>query len=267
MKLRIKFTFLTFGLIATLVILSSGLYFVSNRIIKLKDYNIRLSEAKYDVADISDYINKVLFHEAELNTISKEWSLRLQRITDDFEALNTKKIKGFVPEETVENLAQLESFWMILSARFTSFDSHLKAISQMSFDSNAYNQIKSQGIMNAWLKNEELSNISSLSFELLILQSEIRQLSFAKSELDKGYANYASGKAQLENGAADLAEGLKQLNVYEGGQQQVAEGLDLVIATDTYYNKKGDSCREHCGPAGSGLLLLEDRCGRLSPCP
>ena len=72
MKLRIKFTFLTFGLIATLVILSSGLYFVSNRIIKLKDYNIRLSEAKYDVADISDYINKVLFHEAELNTISKE---------------------------------------------------------------------------------------------------------------------------------------------------------------------------------------------------
>ena len=116
MKLRIKFTFLTFGLIATLVILSSGLYFVSNRIIKLKDYNIRLSEAKYDVADISDYINKVLFHEAELNTISTEWSLRLQRITDDFEALNTKKIKGFVPEETVENLAQLESFWMILSA-------------------------------------------------------------------------------------------------------------------------------------------------------
>ena len=31
---------------------------VSNRIIKLKDYNIALSEAKYDVADISDYINK-----------------------------------------------------------------------------------------------------------------------------------------------------------------------------------------------------------------
>ena len=54
MKLRIKFTFLTFGLIATLVILSSGLYFVSNRIIKLKDYNIRLSEAKYDVAKCSD---------------------------------------------------------------------------------------------------------------------------------------------------------------------------------------------------------------------
>ena len=197
MKLRIKFTFLTFGLIATLVILSSGLYFVSNRIIKLKDYNIRLSEAKYDVADISDYINKVLFHEAELNTISKEWSLRLQRITDDFEALNTKKIKGFVPEETVENLAQLESFWMILSARFTSFDSHLKAISQMSFDSNAYNQIKSQGIMNAWLKNEELSNISSLSFELLILQSEIRQLSFAKSELDKVIVANAERFSQL----------------------------------------------------------------------
>ena len=185
MKLRIKFTFLTFGLIATMVILSSGLHFVSSRIIKLKDYNIRLSEAKYDVADISDYINKVLFHEAELNVITKEWSLRLQRITNDFDALNTGKIKRYVPEETVENLAQLESFWMILSARFTSFDSHLKAISQMSFDSNAYNQIKSQGIMNAWLKNEELSNISSLSFELLILQSEIRQLSFAKAELDK----------------------------------------------------------------------------------
>ena len=85
---------------------------------------------------------------------------------------------------------------------------------------------------------------AKLAASKAVLDENDRKLAEAKSELDKGYANYASGKAQLENGAADLAEGLKQLNVYEGGQQQVAEGLDLVIATDTYYNKKGDALVE-----------------------
>ena len=80
---------------------------------------------------------------------------------------------------------------------------------------------------------------AKLAASKAVLDENDRKLAAAKAELDKGYANFAAGKAQLENGAADLAEGLKQLNVYEGGQQQVAEGLDLVIATETYYNKKG----------------------------
>lgn len=85
---------------------------------------------------------------------------------------------------------------------------------------------------------------AKLAASKAVLDENDRKLAEAKSKLDKGYANYASGKAQLENGAADLAEGLKQLEVYEGGQQQVAQGLDLVIATDTYYNKKGDALVE-----------------------
>lgn len=185
MKLRVKFTFLTIGLIVTLVVLSGGLFFVSNRIIKLKDYNIALSEAKYDVADISDYINSVLFHEADLKKIVDEWHAHLEKITTDFAALDVKSIKNYVPSEFVEKLAQLDSFWMILNARFTSFSSHLETVSKMSFDTTAFNQIKSQGIMMAWQKSEQLSEIPSLSFEILILQSELRQLSFAKTELDK----------------------------------------------------------------------------------
>ena len=85
---------------------------------------------------------------------------------------------------------------------------------------------------------------AKLAASKAVLDENDRKLAEAKAQLDKGYAEYASGKAQLENGAADLAEGLKQLNVYEGGQQQVAEGLDLVIATDTYYNKKGEAIVE-----------------------
>ena len=85
---------------------------------------------------------------------------------------------------------------------------------------------------------------AKLAASKAVLDENDRKLAEAKSELDKGYANYAAGKAQLENGAADLAEGLKQLEVYEGGQQQVAQGLDLVIATETYYNKKGDALVE-----------------------
>ena len=85
---------------------------------------------------------------------------------------------------------------------------------------------------------------AKLAASKAVLDENDRKLAEAKSELDKGYADYASGKAKLENGAADLAEGLKQLEVYEGGQQQVAQGLDLVIATDTYYNKKGDALVE-----------------------
>ena len=64
---------------------------------------------------------------------------------------------------------------------------------------------------------------AKLAASKAVLDENDRKLAEAKAQLDKGYAEYASGKAQLENGAADLAEGLKQLNVYEGGQQQVAE--------------------------------------------
>lgn len=85
---------------------------------------------------------------------------------------------------------------------------------------------------------------AKLAASKAVLDENDRKLAEAKKELDKGYANYAAGQAQLQNGAAELAEGLKQLNVYEGGQQQVADGLDLVLATETYYNKKGDALVE-----------------------
>ena len=81
---------------------------------------------------------------------------------------------------------------------------------------------------------------AKLAASKAVLDENDRKLAEAEEELNKGYASYAAGKARLENGAAELAEGLKQLAVYEGGQQQVAEGLDLVIGTETYYNKKGE---------------------------
>ena len=205
MRLRVKFAILTVGLIFTLVVLSFGLFYVSNRIIKLKDYNIALSDAKYDVADISDYINSVLFREVELDRINEEWNNRLVRITTDFEALNIKNIKNYVPYDMVEKISQLESFWMILNARFVSFSTHLKTVSEMKFEPSATNQIKTQGIMMAWQRSDDLSNIPTLSFEILILQSELRQLSFAKTELDKVIIANSKSFSQLVSAQYSLS--------------------------------------------------------------
>ena len=65
------------------------------------------------------------------------------------------------------------------------------------------------------------------------------KLAEAKKALDAGYADYAAGQSRLAAGAAQLAAGAAQLAVFEGGQQQIAETLDLVIGTETYRNAEG----------------------------
>lgn len=65
------------------------------------------------------------------------------------------------------------------------------------------------------------------------------KLAEAKKALDAGYANYAAGQSRLAAGAAKLAAGAAQLAVFEGGQQQIADALDLVIGTETYRNAEG----------------------------
>ncbi len=69
-----------------------------------------------------------------------------------------------------------------------------------------------------------------------------KQLEAAKAMLDekdvlleeaRGQLN--DGIARYENGKKALMDGLQQLAVFEGGQAQIAEGLNTIIGTDTYY--------------------------------
>ncbi len=72
-----------------------------------------------------------------------------------------------------------------------------------------------------------------------MLDENDAKLAAAKKDLDAGYATYNAGLATLSAGAAKLADGAAQLAVFEGGQQQIAEALDLVINTPTYRNAEG----------------------------
>lgn len=88
-----------------------------------------------------------------------------------------------------------------------------------------------------------------------VLDANDAKLADANKELQNGYADYNSGKAELAAGAADLAngkkdledgakklaDGLTKLGEYEGGVEQVVEGLDLVLATETYCDTKGEA--------------------------
>ena len=70
-----------------------------------------------------------------------------------------------------------------------------------------------------------------------LLDEKDGELAAAGGQLATGYASYKEGEEKLAAGAEQLAAGLAQLGQYEDGQIQVAEGLDLVLATDTYYNR------------------------------
>ena len=70
-----------------------------------------------------------------------------------------------------------------------------------------------------------------------ILDEKDQELANAGNQLANGYAEYEAGKDKLEDGAAQLNEGLAKLGEYEGGQDQVVEGLETVLGTDTYYNR------------------------------
>lgn len=69
-----------------------------------------------------------------------------------------------------------------------------------------------------------------------ILDQKDQELANAGDELAAGYAAYEEGKDKLKAGAQQLSEGLAKLGEYEGGEEQVKEGLDTVLATDTYYD-------------------------------
>ena len=66
-----------------------------------------------------------------------------------------------------------------------------------------------------------------------------QDLENASYQLSWGYASYNKGEKELAAGAEALAEGLDKLGEYEGGEQAVAEGLKLVIDSETYYNRAG----------------------------
>ena len=67
-------------------------------------------------------------------------------------------------------------------------------------------------------------------------KQKIAELANAGDQLAAGYAALEEGKDKLEAGAQQLSDGLAQLGEYEGGEEQVREGLDTVLATDTYYD-------------------------------
>lgn len=105
------------------------------------------------------------------------------------------------------------------------------------------------------------------------LPEAAKELAAGKAELDAGYAEYRAGKAKLEDGAIQLAEGKKTLEAaektiaegektlkdaekqlsdgkakleeFEAGRDQVAAGLDTLLATETY----------------AGLTSIADRLG------
>ena len=78
-----------------------------------------------------------------------------------------------------------------------------------------------------------------------ILDQKDRELANAGDQLAAGYTALEEGKDKLEAGAQQLSEGLAKLGEYEGGEEQVKEGLDTVLATDTYY----DTARKPLLPA------------------
>ena len=78
---------------------------------------------------------------------------------------------------------------------------------------------------------------AKLSAAKSVLDQKDQELADAGGQLATGYAQYAAGKERLEDGAEQLTDGLAKLGEYEGGQDQVAAGLDMVLATDTYYNR------------------------------
>lgn len=64
-------------------------------------------------------------------------------------------------------------------------------------------------------------------------------LAEGKQTLLDGYSQYNAGVDSLNNGAAQLASGAAQLSVFEDGEDQVAAGLDTLLATPAIYAHDG----------------------------
>ena len=70
-----------------------------------------------------------------------------------------------------------------------------------------------------------------------VLDAKDQELASAGDKLAAGYEELEEGKEKLEAGAQQLSDGLAKFGEYEGGEDQVKEGLDTVLGTDTYYDK------------------------------
>ena len=63
----------------------------------------------------------------------------------------------------------------------------------------------------------------------------------AEAQLAEGQKTYDDGVKELEAGAQALEDGKAQLKAFEDGNAQVAEGLAILTATDTVYDKNGNA--------------------------
>lgn len=66
-----------------------------------------------------------------------------------------------------------------------------------------------------------------------------QQLIDGKRDLDSGYAEYWAGLQQLAEGELQLAEGDAQLKVFEDGQAQLVDGIELAMSMDGYSTERG----------------------------
>jgi X-X-X-Leu-X-X-Gly heptad repeat protein len=66
-----------------------------------------------------------------------------------------------------------------------------------------------------------------------------KSLAEGKQTLTSGYAQYNAGVDQLKAGAAKLASGKAQLSVFEDGEDQVAAGIDQLMAIEPIVRKDG----------------------------
>jgi X-X-X-Leu-X-X-Gly heptad repeat protein len=90
------------------------------------------------------------------------------------------------------------------------------------------------------------------------LQEGQQSLASGKTTLVNGYSQYNAGVDQLNAGAAKLASGKAQLSVYEDGEDQVAAGLDTLIAQEPIMSHDGKTVvvESIASRLGRQLLLL-----------
>ena len=183
MKLKTKFTWLAVWLVIQMLVLSAGLVLVSLNLFSLKNYQYVLTRAQYHVADISDYINRIMYQGADVDKLYEEWQEKLSETTDTFEQFANDNVRTSLPEEDELMLDQLSAFWLILKARFSTFETHLKNISTMKTAKDLKFPIMSQGLMNVWEKMKDDEQMKGLSFEIVVIDSEMNTLHSAKDSL------------------------------------------------------------------------------------
>ncbi|MCR5288539.1 MAG: HAMP domain-containing protein [Treponema sp.] len=180
MKLRSKFFLLSLMIVVMMSLLSFGLMLVTTRLVSLKNYQYVLTRVQYDIADISDYINKLMYIGADIDTMYEDWQRKYESTTVDFDFLQNSPTRKQLPSEDEELLSQQAAFWIILQTRFNSFDQHLKAIRGLDIVKKLKYPIMSKGLM---LDTSGMEGTANLNFETLVLQSEMNTLRTAKDSV------------------------------------------------------------------------------------